>query len=109
MRFKLSLKCTIPVGPYFYTILEVHYRNSNPLSDAIVTARLEKVAVVARTELQDLGSGSQPQYMPPNLSRAGSTVQTAPASFRGCLLLLIYMLPFYLSIFCKCIYSLSSI
>ena len=52
---------------------------------------LVKVAGVAPPELQNLGSVSQPQYMPPNLSRPGLIAQTAPASFRRFLLLVIYV------------------
>ena len=50
---------------------------------------LVKMAGVPPTESQDLGSGFQPQHMPPNLSRAGLVLQTAPASFRRFQLLLI--------------------
>ena len=59
---------------------------------------LVKVDGVAPTELQELGSGSQ-SHQSPNLHRARLVVQTAPVSFRRCLLLLLYMLLSYLSIF----------
>ena len=59
---------------------------------------------VAPTELQELGSGSQPRSYTYYRNHVELVVQRAPVSFRKYLLLLIPLYP-YLSIFYQAIYS----